>query len=217
LSLWSLSIVAEPCAGIFAVVFPVLKFAQYPFRFVGVFNLLVCLLVSTFSKFLQRDLRGPFCLSILLLVVLVYSGNIAPQLYTNVFTSRGDVRKSLMTLDQANQYMPIGSRPPKKQGPLQLLSIDEVSMQAVRVASRIRSRNTSYSVYNGTCLPFSNATFHLVLATCVLHHIPPLLRKVVIGEALRVTKPTGGVVSSPPRNHLGLAPESSAPKSEQSS
>ena len=42
-------------------------------------------------------------------------------------------------------------------------------------------------------LPFADATFDVVFATCVFHHIPPAIRRSAIAEMVRVARP-GGLV-----------------------
>ncbi len=48
--------------------------------------------------------------------------------------------------------------------------------------------------YDGRTLPFAAGTFDLVLAICVLHHVPPPQRPEFVCELARVTRPGGHVV-----------------------
>ena len=48
-----------------------------------------------------------------------------------------------------------------------------------------------YDVYDGTRLPFEDASFDLTFAICVLHHVEPPDRAALVGELGRVTRPDG--------------------------
>jgi SAM-dependent methyltransferase len=65
-----------------------------------------------------------------------------------------------------------------------------------RMVERAREANptVSYSVYNGTRLPYDAASFDLTFAICVLHHVDPPERAAFAAEAVRVTRP-GGLVA----------------------
>ena len=51
-----------------------------------------------------------------------------------------------------------------------------------------------FSWYDGEKLPFTDETFDVVLAVCVLHHVPMSKRFKIVNEMLRVARP-GGVVA----------------------
>jgi len=44
---------------------------------------------------------------------------------------------------------------------------------------------------DGLALPFADESFHLVIAVCVLHHVPPEHRAAFLAEATRVTRKNG--------------------------
>ncbi len=44
---------------------------------------------------------------------------------------------------------------------------------------------------DGLRLPFADESFHLVIAVCVLHHVPPASRAAFLAEASRVTRRQG--------------------------
>ena len=48
-----------------------------------------------------------------------------------------------------------------------------------------------FTWYDGEKLPFADETFDVVVAICVLHHIPESLRFKVVSEMVRVTRPEG--------------------------
>jgi ubiquinone/menaquinone biosynthesis C-methylase UbiE len=52
----------------------------------------------------------------------------------------------------------------------------------------------SYSHYDGTNLPFDGGTFDVVVAICVLHHVPVPMRRDLVRDMVRVVRP-GGVVA----------------------
>ena len=52
----------------------------------------------------------------------------------------------------------------------------------------------SYSHYDGKNLPFDDATFDVVVAICVLHHVPVSMRPELVRDMVRVARP-GGVVA----------------------
>ncbi len=66
---------------------------------------------------------------------------------------------------------------------------DEMLTEARRLVPSAR-----FDRYDGQRLPFANECFDLVLAMCVLHHIPEAERASFSGELLRVTRP-GGLVA----------------------
>jgi ubiquinone/menaquinone biosynthesis C-methylase UbiE len=50
-----------------------------------------------------------------------------------------------------------------------------------------------FSWYDGEKLPFDDETFDVVVAICVLHHVPMSMRFKVVSEMVRVTRPAGVV------------------------
>ena len=48
-----------------------------------------------------------------------------------------------------------------------------------------------FSWYDGEKLPFADETFDVVVAICVLHHVPVSKRFKVVSEMVRVTRPKG--------------------------
>ena len=53
---------------------------------------------------------------------------------------------------------------------------------------------TPYVIADGARLPFLNATFNATMLITVLHHVPRLLHRRFLGEAVRVLKPGGRLV-----------------------
>jgi SAM-dependent methyltransferase len=64
------------------------------------------------------------------------------------------------------------------------------------MVERARAANpaAAYEVYDGRTLPFAEASFDLVFAICVLHHVDPPDRPALVAEMARVTRP-GGLVA----------------------
>ena len=50
-----------------------------------------------------------------------------------------------------------------------------------------------FTHFTGERMPYAGATFDLVFAICVLHHVPPPRRAAFVGEMARVARP-GGIV-----------------------
>jgi SAM-dependent methyltransferase len=56
--------------------------------------------------------------------------------------------------------------------------------------ARRMNPSVEYSVVNQS-LPYDSGTFHVTLAACVLHHVPPQSWPAFLGEMHRVTRPGG--------------------------
>jgi ubiquinone/menaquinone biosynthesis C-methylase UbiE len=69
----------------------------------------------------------------------------------------------------------------------------DVSMEMVAQAAG-RNPSATYQVYDGVRLPFEDRSFHLVFASCVLHHVPPHQWDSFIAELWRVTGSPGAAV-----------------------
>jgi SAM-dependent methyltransferase len=77
---------------------------------------------------------------------------------------------------------------------------------AAAAIERAAAANASvpYRTYDGRHLPFDDATFDLVFAICVLHHVVPQQRVAFTAELARVARPTGlvAVIEHNPGNPL---------------
>lgn len=63
---------------------------------------------------------------------------------------------------------------------------DEMLVKAQRKVPRAK-----FTWYDGEILPFADESFDVVVAMCVLHHVPPSMRFKVVSEMLRVTRRNG--------------------------
>jgi ubiquinone/menaquinone biosynthesis C-methylase UbiE len=59
--------------------------------------------------------------------------------------------------------------------------------------ARVNVPEAKFSWYDGEKLPFDDETFDVVVAICVLHHVPMSMRYKVVSEMVRVTRPKGVV------------------------
>ena len=66
----------------------------------------------------------------------------------------------------------------------------DVSTQMVRRATE-RNRGVEYVAYDGVTFPFEDASFDLVFASCVFHHVPIADRPRLAAQMARVTRPGG--------------------------
>ena len=66
--------------------------------------------------------------------------------------------------------------------------------EAMLVKARLTVPEADYRWYDGEKLPFSDETFDVVLAICVLHHVPKSKRLKLVDEMVRVARP-GGIVA----------------------
>lgn len=69
----------------------------------------------------------------------------------------------------------------------------EVAADVLDLA-RQENPDNRYVAYDGNRLPFEDKSFDLVLAICVMHHVPPLQWPNFIAEGRRVLRPNGQFV-----------------------
>jgi len=69
----------------------------------------------------------------------------------------------------------------------------DVSLKSLEFA-RSRAPSAHFVHFNGAKLPFRDASFDAVFASCVLHHVPPNVRPSFIAEMLRPLRQNGLVV-----------------------
>lgn len=74
----------------------------------------------------------------------------------------------------------------------QFRSLSGVDMSPAMI-ERAREANpgVDYTAYDGSALPYEDATFDVVFTICVLHHVPPSSWESFADELLRVTRPGG--------------------------
>jgi SAM-dependent methyltransferase len=66
----------------------------------------------------------------------------------------------------------------------------DVSAEAIETA-RAANPTVDYRSYEGTTLPYPDASFDVCSTVCVMHHVPPAHWPAFVAEAWRVTKPGG--------------------------
>ena len=69
----------------------------------------------------------------------------------------------------------------------------DISPVSLEIAAE-RSASVRYHLYDGRRLPFSDGSFDMVFAACVLHHVEPEARQAFVAEMRRVTR-RGGLVA----------------------
>lgn len=79
----------------------------------------------------------------------------------------------------------------------------DISKESLEIA-RARNADVTYALYDGARLPCEDATFDLLFAICVMHHVPPEAWPDFVSEAARVLRPGGlfVVFEHNPRNPL---------------
>ncbi len=75
---------------------------------------------------------------------------------------------------------------------LRSLSGVDVSSESIKIA-KSRNADVSYSDFDGVTIPFEAASFEVVFAVCVFHHVPLNGRHRLIEEARRVLR-AGGIM-----------------------
>jgi SAM-dependent methyltransferase len=68
----------------------------------------------------------------------------------------------------------------------------EIAAEVLDLA-REANPGVTYAAYDGKTLPFDAASFDIVLAVCVMHHVPPAAWTALLAEMRRVVRP-GGLV-----------------------
>jgi len=86
----------------------------------------------------------------------------------------------------------VGSFHPLLRGMVGRLSGIDVSTASITQA-RAENREADYQAFDGKAFPHASASFDLVTAICVLHHVAPAEWPSFIGEMRRVVRP-GGLV-----------------------
>lgn len=71
-------------------------------------------------------------------------------------------------------------------------SVTGVDVSSVSIEqARARFPDNSYIVYDGDRMPFADGSFDMVMAICVLHHVPPAQWRAMAADMLRVLRPGG--------------------------
>jgi SAM-dependent methyltransferase len=79
--------------------------------------------------------------------------------------------------------------PPLKDRIGHLAGVD-ISPEAIKDAAAVNSW-VDYKSFDGSRLPYDDASFDFCFATCVMHHVPPAQWDAFVAEAWRVTRPGG--------------------------
>ena len=69
------------------------------------------------------------------------------------------------------------------------LTCVDVSVKSLEIGVKRFGSATSFVAFDGSTLPFAEATFDCAFAACVFHHIPPEAHQRLLGELWRVLKP----------------------------
>jgi SAM-dependent methyltransferase len=86
----------------------------------------------------------------------------------------------------------VGAFHPFMRGMFRQLCGTDVSAASLAQAQR-SNPDVGYKTYDGTILPYDDATFDLATAICVMHHVAPAKRLGFLREMRRVVRP-GGLV-----------------------
>jgi ubiquinone/menaquinone biosynthesis C-methylase UbiE len=78
------------------------------------------------------------------------------------------------------------------EGVADLFGID-TSLRSLELA-RARVPAARFVHYSGACLPFPEASFDAVFASCVLHHVPPATRRSFMMEMLRPLRRKAAII-----------------------
>lgn len=124
--------------------------------------------------------------------------------------------KAHVVADMVAEHMPDGRKPelldvgcgvgllhPYLSGAFSAISGADVSQKSIEQA-RGRNPGNRYLAYGGDRLPFEDDSFDVVLAVCVLHHVPVADWMRFLGELHRVARP-GGLVALIEHNRLNPA------------
>ncbi len=87
----------------------------------------------------------------------------------------------------------VGLLHPHIVGAVEKLAGADVSGSSIEIA-RKNNPGVEYSVYDGTTLPYPDASFDCALAVTVMHHVPPDQWPAFMKEAARVVRPGGQVI-----------------------
>jgi SAM-dependent methyltransferase len=67
----------------------------------------------------------------------------------------------------------------------------DVSKKSLEIGAQKHASRAEFRHFDGSVIPYSDATFDVALASCVFHHIPHEEHVRLLGEIRRVLKPTG--------------------------
>jgi hypothetical protein len=127
LALGSLLLAERTAAGLCAAAFPSVAYLQFPWRFLGLFNLFASLAFATcVSKASPLPEGGRLLLaaSIPVLCIPVYLARIPDQQLRGLPTrTREGIRASMTTLDHEDKYMPVGAKAFEEPAPEVLLDV----------------------------------------------------------------------------------------------
>lgn len=106
----------------------------------------------------------------------------------------------------------IGNYHPLLEPKFAKLSGVDVSKECVETA-KLRNLSVEYKVYDGSLLPYDDASFDIVYTICVMHHVPPLHWPNFAAEMRRVLRHGGLalVFEHNPRNPLTMRAVNTCP------
>jgi hypothetical protein len=109
---FALLMTLNPFAGHIVAILSPLRYLQFPWRFLGIFNLFVCsAFVTAGTCFRSTLVRSALVAIVAGLCLFMYSNNIPYQRNSKFITStREGIKQSRTTLDQEGKYRPVGAR-----------------------------------------------------------------------------------------------------------
>ncbi len=157
LALVALLLVEQSVARASVQLFPGFAYLQFPWRFLGIFNLFVA---ASFAACLSRgsplsgSWRSVLAAVVPIFCVLIYFPQIPPQTVRGLQSrTREGIRESLTTLDHEDKYMPLGAKAFEKPAPRVLLEVAGGEC----FETEFRANDHRYRVFAPSAGP---ATFH---------------------------------------------------------
>jgi ubiquinone/menaquinone biosynthesis C-methylase UbiE len=117
----------------------------------------------------------------------------------NIFESKRGVNKRTMSEKiedwnnlKPNRYLDVGCF----QGDITIsvgnhFGLNKNQIHGIDINKYVNTSDFIYTVYNGVCIPYIDASFDLITCFMVMHHVPPKNLVLLLKEIYRVLKPGG--------------------------